>query len=153
MGRFEIERAGLDSIGLLVPLFDEYRVFYGQHSGKQAAREFLGERLRLDESVVFLAVEGAGEEKRAAGFAQLYPSFSSLSMQRLWILNDLFVNSLLRGQGIGSQLLAAAREYAASTGTKGLSLTTMTTNTGAQRLYTASGYVRDDEFYTYNLYF
>lgn len=92
-------------------------------------------------------------EKRAWGFTQLYPSFSSISMQRLWILNDLFVTPELRGHGLGSKLLEEARDYAIHTNTKGLTLTTMTENVGAQRLYTAQGYIQDDDFYTYNLFF
>ncbi|WP_410513919.1 GNAT family N-acetyltransferase [Paenibacillus sp. BR2-3] len=153
MQNYVIERGSLENMELLVPLFDQYRVFYGQSSNPESARSFLRERLSRDESVVYLAVEGEGEAKRAAGFTQLYPSFSSVSMQRLWILNDLFVASPFRGKGIGSMLLETARDYAVTTGTKGLSLTTMKDNTTAQRLYEASGYVKDEEFYSYNLYF
>ncbi|MDQ0196498.1 GNAT family N-acetyltransferase [Paenibacillus wynnii] len=153
MQRFQIERVSLENIELIVPLFDEYRVFYGQQSDTGAARDFLLERLNLNESIIFTAVEGDLEDKRAVGFTQLYPSFSSVSMQRLWILNDLFVTTSSRGCGVGSLLLDAAREWAVTTGAKGLSLTTMTGNTGAQRLYEASGYVRDCDFYSYNLYF
>ncbi|WP_379132628.1 GNAT family N-acetyltransferase [Paenibacillus sp. sgz500958] len=153
MRKFTIEQGSLENLELLAPLFDQYRVYYGQQSDLRAAYDFLGERLRFNESVVYLAVEGEGSDKRAAGFTQLYPSFSSVTIQRLWILNDLFVHEAYRGRGAGAMLLEAARAYALSTGTKGLSLTTMTDNTVAQRLYTASGYVRDEEFYTYNLYF
>jgi len=41
------------------------------------------------------------------GFAQLYPSFSSVSMKRLWILNDLFVSSEARGKYISYNLTLA----------------------------------------------
>ncbi|KGE18986.1 GNAT family N-acetyltransferase [Paenibacillus wynnii] len=153
MQRFQIERVSLENIELVVPLFDEYRVFYGQPSDTEAARDFLSARLNLNESTIFIAVEENSEGKRAAGFTQLYPSFSSVSMQRVWILNDLFVTTSSRGNGVGSLLLEAAREWAVTTGAKGLSLATMTENTGAQRLYEASGYVRDCDFYSYNLYF
>ncbi|MNC77336.1 Acetyltransferase (GNAT) family protein [compost metagenome] len=71
-------------------------------------------------------------------------------MQRLWILNDLFVCSGERRQGLGGLLREGVREFARSTGAKGVTLTTMTGNTGAQRLYEAHGYVRDDDFYTYD---
>lgn len=153
MENYRVERAVLKDIELLVPLFDEYRVFYGGGSDREGARAFLSERLKLDESVIFVAVEGGGHCKRVGGFTQLYPSFSSVTMQRLWILNDLFVTAALRGHGLGSMLLDSARDFALSTKTKGLSLTTMTDNVGAQRLYEAQGYIKDDEFYTYNLFF
>jgi GNAT superfamily N-acetyltransferase len=153
MGNVVIEQGSLDNIEMLVPLFDQYRLFYGQSSNPDAAGNFLRERLGSGESVVFIASEGEGEAKRAVGFTQLYPSFSSVSMRRIWILNDLFVVSAYRGKGAGSLLLGAAREFAETTGAKGLSLTTMKENTGAQRLYEANGYVLDDEFYSYNLYF
>jgi GNAT superfamily N-acetyltransferase len=153
MQRYRIERAGLEDLELLVPLFDEYRVFYGAASDQEGAHVFLSDRLKLDESVIFMAVEGEGHSKRAVGYTQLYPSFSSVSMQRLLILNDLFVTAELRAHGLGSMLLESARDYAIRTNTKGLSLTTMTDNVGAQRLYEAQGYIRDDEFYTYNLFF
>ncbi|MRN51890.1 GNAT family N-acetyltransferase [Paenibacillus monticola] len=153
MQNYRIERASMEDMELLIPLFDEYRMFYGQVSDPTGARDFLTERLKLDESVIFMAVVGEGINKRAGGLTQLYPSFSSVTMQRLWILNDLFVSAAQRGFGLGSMLLTSARAFAVSTGTKGLSLTTMTDNMVAQRLYERQGYLKDDEFYTYNLFF
>jgi GNAT superfamily N-acetyltransferase len=153
MNNYRVERVGLDDLEWLIPLFDEYRVFYGAASDRDGARTFLADRLRLNESVILMVVEGEGDEKRVWGFTQLYPSFSSVTLERLWILNDLFVTAALRGQGLGSKLLESARAYAISTNTKGLSLTTMTENVGAQRLYEAHGYIQEDEFYTYNLFF
>ncbi|WP_342410524.1 GNAT family N-acetyltransferase [Paenibacillus sp. FSL R10-2778] len=153
MNNYRIERVIYDDLERLIPLFDEYRVFYGVVSDLDGAHAFLSDRLKLNESVIFIAVEGEGEEKRAWGFIQLYPSFSSVSMERLWILNDLYVTTELRGHGLGSKLLESAIAHALATNTKGLSLTTMTANVGAQRLYEAHGYIRDDDFYTYNLFF
>lgn len=153
MNNYRIKRVTENELELLIPLFDEYRVFYGATSDYEGARAFLTDRMKQEESVLLIAVEGDGNEKRAGGFTQLYPSFSSLSMQRLWILNDLFVSPELRGQGLGSMLLNSARDYAQATNTKGLTLTTMTENASAQRLYEAHGYIQDDDFYTYNLFF
>ena len=83
-----IVRAERDDLDDLVPLFDGYRQFYGQRSDLAAARAFLRERIERDESVIYLAYTEPGE---AAGFTQLYPSFSSVSLKPLWILNDLYV--------------------------------------------------------------
>ncbi|MEK5467446.1 GNAT family N-acetyltransferase [Paenibacillus sp. FSL R7-0210] len=153
MLNFRFERAGLEDVEELVPLFDEYRSFYGQQPDREAAREFLQARLENGESVVFMAVAGEGEDRRMYGLAQLYPSFSSITVQPVWILNDLFVTKEQRGQGLGSLLLEGVKGFAQGTGAKGLTLSTMMDNTGAQRLYEAHGYERDESFFTYHLYF
>ncbi|AHV96224.1 N-acetyltransferase GCN5 [Paenibacillus sabinae T27] len=152
--RYAAVRAGLEDLEQMIPLFDEYRIFYRQESDRESARAFLEERLKAQESVIFLAVEaGEGGAGRAVGFTQLYPSFSSVTMQRLWILNDLYVSAEAREGGAGALLMETARAYALETGTKGLTLTTWTDNFTAQRLYEKQGYIRDDEFYSYNLFF
>jgi GNAT superfamily N-acetyltransferase len=143
-----IKRAGLDDLDAAAPLFDTYRQFYGQPSDVAAARAFLAERLRRDESVVFLAVETGGE---AVGFMQLYPSFSSVSLGRLWILNDLFVDPDVRRGGVGRRLLERARDWAVETQARGLVLSTGVTNKTAQSLYESCGWTRDDEFHRYRL--
>ena len=143
-----IKRAGLDDLDAAAPLFDMYRQFYGQPSDVAAARAFLAERLRRDESVVFLALETGGE---AVGFMQLYPSFSSVSLGRLWILNDLFVDPDVRRGGVGRRLLERARDWAVETQARGLVLSTGVTNKTAQSLYESCGWTRDDEFHRYRL--
>lgn len=154
MKQYAVVRAGLEDLDKIIPLFDEYRIFYRQESDRESARAFLEERLKAQESVIFLAVEaGEGGVGRAVGFTQLYPSFSSVTMQRLWILNDLYVSAEAREGGAGALLMETARAYALETGTKGLTLTTWTDNFTAQRLYEKQGYIRDDEFYSYNLFF
>jgi GNAT superfamily N-acetyltransferase len=140
-------RATLDHLEELVPLFDGYRQFYQQVSDQAAARHFIQQRLAQDESVIFLAMLG----EQASGFTQLYPSFSSVSMKRLWILNDLFVAPTARGQGIGEALLERARQFTLETGAKGLMLETAVDNLTAQRLYERLGWQRETQFYVYNL--
>ncbi len=142
-----VRRAGLGDVGDLAPLFDGYRQFYGQRSDLAAARAFLSERLRRDESVIFIA----SADDVALGFTQLYPSFSSVSVRRLWILNDLFVSPAARRGGVGRRLLERAREWAVETGAKGLTLTTALTNSAARSLYESCGWRLDDEFAHYQL--
>jgi ribosomal protein S18 acetylase RimI-like enzyme len=142
-------RAELDDLEALVPLFDGYRQFYRQPPDPIGARAFLAERIKRNESVIFLAVvDGA-----IVGFTQLYPSFSSVSMQRLWVLNDLFVASEGRRSGAGRALLDRAERWARETGAKGLTLSTEVTNKTAQRLYEAAGWTKDDEFVHYHRFF
>ncbi len=90
---------------------------------------------------------GAG----AVGFAQLYPSFSSVRAARIYILNDLFVAATARRRGTGASLLRSAAEHARASGAVRLKLSTETKNVPAQRLYTALGWRRDEDFYEYAL--
>ncbi len=143
----QIIQAGLDELERLVPLFDGYRQFYRQASDHSAARSFLHDRLSNSESIIFLAQT----PEASLGFCQLYPSFSSVSMQRIWILNDLFVAEHARGQGVASALLNAARDWAISTKSKGLVLETEVSNTTAQRLYEQHGWQKNLEEYYYYL--
>jgi GNAT superfamily N-acetyltransferase len=145
LSKITITKASTGAVQEVAPLFDAYRQFYGNHAGLEGARDFLAERLAKDESVIFLASEGG----HAVGFAQLYPSFSSLSMSPTWILNDLFVLPAARGNGVGTALLEQCKILATETGAKELSLETMKTNLTAQRLYEACGWKRDELFYKY----
>ena len=144
----EIKRATISDLDDASPLFDAYRQFYGQPSDVAAARAFLDERLRRDESVIFLAVE----DNEALGFTQLYPSFSSVSLKRLWVLNDLFVGPNVRRGGVGRRLLDRAREWAIETGAKGLVLATAVDNSKARALYESCGWKQDDDFQHYYLF-
>ncbi len=139
-------RAELDDLDTLVPLFDGYRRFYGQPSDPDGARAFLADRIKRGESVIFLAVA----DGEIVGFTQLYPSFSSVSLKRLWVLNDLFVEPDARQSGAGRALVLRAERWATETGAKGLTLSTQVTNLTAQRLYESCGWTPDDEFVHYH---
>ena len=146
-----VKRATISDLDDAAPLFDAYRQFYGQRSDVAAARAFLDERLRREESVIFIAVaddDGGG----ALGFTQLYPSFSSVSLRRLWVLNDLFVGPSVRRGGVGRRLLERAREWAIETGAKGLVLATAVDNSKARALYESCGWQQDDDFQNYHLF-
>ncbi|PZV01115.1 MAG: GNAT family N-acetyltransferase [Leptolyngbya sp.] len=143
----EIVLANLTHLEALAALFDGYRVFYQQPSDRQGAQQFLQARLEKGDSTILVAVV----EGQLAGFTQLYPSFSSVSMKPIWILNDLFVAEAYRGRGIAKQLMTATENFAQETGAIRIGLSTQVTNTSAQALYEARGYVRDTEFYHYSL--
>lgn len=144
----KIRRAESSCIEKIAPLFDAYRVFFGQSSDLPGSRVFLAERLSRNESTIFYA---QGEFGEVLGFVQLYPLFSSISARRTWLLNDLYATAAARGQGVGTALLEAAKEFVIATGAKGILLETGKDNMGAQRLYEAHGYVRDTGYYTYCL--
>jgi len=142
-----VRRAGLEDLALLVPLYDGYRQFYRQPSDRELAERFLRERLTRKDSVIFLAEDESG----ALGFTQLYPIFSSISAGPAWLLNDLFVSPGARRSGAGRALLERAREHGLETGAKWLSLSTGRENREAQALYEKLGWVRDTEYYHYEL--
>ncbi len=136
----------IDHLEIITPLFDAYRVFYGKPSDQASARAFLKERFLLRESVILLALEG----DTALGFTQLYPTFSSVSMQRMWILNDLFVIAEARGGRVGEHLIERALQHAKDSGAKGVMLETAHSNISGQKLYERMGFEREDlEFRTY----
>lgn len=142
-----IAQATIRELDEAAVLFDEYRVFYGQESDVEGAKAFLFDRLEHGESVVFLAKDEA--DGSAVGFMQLYPLFSSVSMKRIWLLNDLYVQESHRSKQVGKGLLEAAREYAVLTKSKGLEIATQVTNLRAQKVYLEHGYVLDEEFFHY----
>jgi ribosomal protein S18 acetylase RimI-like enzyme len=135
-----------EHIESVAALFDGYRVFYGQPSNVDAARQFIGERLQQRDSVILLAMKGL----RADGFVQLYPSYSSVAMRRIWILNDLYVDADIRRTGVGRQLMDAAKSFALADNAKRLVLATAADNSIAQALYESLGY-RRDSFFHYSL--
>lgn len=145
MSTITIRQATLSDLEALVPLFDRYRQFYGQPSDAGAARAFLAARFDHGESVLFIADGGCSP----AGFVQLYPSFSSVSLTRIFILNDLFVSEHCRNQGIGSLLIKAAIEHAKTLGAARLSLSTAVTNQSAQAAYESTGWKQDEQFLYY----
>ena len=92
-----IVHAQLEHLNDVAPLFDGYRVFYKQDSNVDAAKAFLKERLMAQDSVIYIAyLEG-----KAVGFTQLYKLFSSVSMEVMYLLNDLYVTADGRNQGVG----------------------------------------------------
>lgn len=142
-----VRRATLADVDVTAVLFDGYRMFYGQVSDPALAREFFGDRLQHDESAILL-VEGDGH---AVGFTQLFPSFSSVSAGRVWILNDLYVDPDARRSGAARAMLQSAVEFARGTGALRLELETDRDNHAAQALYRGLGWQSYDETLRFRL--
>ncbi|KAB2331319.1 GNAT family N-acetyltransferase [Bacillus mesophilum] len=143
----EIYQAELKDLKEVSVLFNKYRMFYQQPSDLDGALAYIQERLENKDSVIFVVKN----EQGYAGFTQLYPTFSSVSMKRAWILNDLYVDADTRKQGIGEMLLQKAKDFAVETGAKSISLETAPDNIAAQRLYEKNGYIKESHFYRYEL--
>ena len=140
----EIIKASVRDLAEIVPLFDQYRIFYGQPTSEEAAREYLLERLERDECIIFLAKKNG----ITVGFTLLYTTFSSVSMKPIYILNDLYVIPEYRKQGIGELLLEKSKELCIRSGYKGVALETAADNP-AQALYEKLGWVKDTHCFHY----
>lgn len=142
-----ISFADKNDLVTLAGLFDQYRVFYKQKSDIKNAMEFLSSRLEKKDSVILVA----RVKSDIAGFTQLYPSFSSVGMKHIWILNDLFVSPKFRGQNIAKKLMQEALNHAKRTGALRIDLATQVSNTLAQNIYESMGYIKNESFYHYSL--
>lgn len=136
-----IVQATLEHLDLLAPLFVKYREFYGELPRAESARRFLQERLERGESVIYLAL--ADDEERLLGFCQLYPSFSSLALKRLWVLNDIYVAEDARRMLVADRLMQAAKKLARDTDAVRLRVFTKKDNETAQKAYESGGFAED----------
>ncbi len=140
-----ILRASKLNLSELSILFDAYRVFYQAKTNVESAYVFLSDRIKNQESAIFIAYI----DDQAVGFTQIYPMFSSVSMQRMYVLNDLFVSPTHRGKGVGEALLNRGKEYTIANQGKSLILETSKDNP-AQHLYERLGWQKDVEYLHYS---
>jgi len=143
----KIEIADIFDLDAVAGLFDQYRVFYGKQPDFDGAKRFLSERFVHQQSVILLARD---DSKRCVGFAQLYPTYSSVSMRKKFVLNDLFVAPAARKTGVGAALLEEAKRVAAQYGALALTLSTAVDNQAAQHLYKSNGWKLDTEFVNFD---
>jgi GNAT superfamily N-acetyltransferase len=137
-----ILRATIDQLNDLILLFDDYRVFYKQQSDLEKTRTFLTERLQNKDSVIFVAYPC----NKPVGSTQRCPLFSSVSLERMYLLNDLFVDSVSRGKGIGEALINKAKQLCITKHQKGIAIQTAADNP-AQELYQRLGFELDSDLH------
>lgn len=142
----EVEKTDLASLS---ELFDGYRVFYQKESDIDSARNFLDERLKNKDSKIFVCET---TENKLVGFVQLFPLFSSTRMEKMWLLNDLFVNSKYRGKGISVRLIERAKKLVTDTSACAMFLETEKSNLIGNQLYPKTGFELNEEsnFYQWN---
>lgn len=145
-----IVQATLEHLDLITPLFVKYREFYGELPFPESSRKFLEKRLSRKESVIYLAFPD-DDDTRLLGFCQLYPSFSSLSLKRVWILNDIYVAEDARRQLVADRLLQTAKKMARETNAVRMRVSTSSNNEVAQKVYESIGFHEDTEFKNYIL--
>jgi ribosomal protein S18 acetylase RimI-like enzyme len=144
----EITKVSASDLPELHALVEKYRAFYKQPENEKTLG-YLEQRISKDEAVAFIArVNGD-----AVGFTLLYPTFSTVSLSNIWLLNDLYVDESARGNGIASELMDVAEAAAKSAGATRVFLRTANDNLPAQSLYEGRNWIRDEVFRRYDLIF
>ncbi len=145
-----ILHAEMAHMELLIPLFDAYRVGYGKPSHPAECRSFLFNRLMDEDTLILLAFDGEAEAVEASpeayqllGFLQLIPSFSTLALNDLWILNDLYVRPEARRQGVAKKLIEHARGFLTQRWDYGWVLEAPRDNPEAKALCESVGFKKD----------
>ena len=138
----------IEQLDDLVHLFDQYMVFYGKESQPQKYRDYLQQRLSQNEAHVYIAYD---PDNRPLGFVLNYLSFSSVSLGKVVILNDLFVIESHRKKGIANQLIHCSIGLALEINAIRVDLGTAQDNYSAQALYKKLGFIRDTQFFSYSL--
>ena len=145
-----IRQATLNDIEQVIRLLAQYRQFYRCEENLNKLKNFIEKRLKKYESVIFLAFQNKDDDK-AVGVAQLYPVFSTLSLGKAWILNDLFVERSHRRLGVGEDLIDASSAFAKQDGAFRLDLKTERDNLKAQSLYDKKEFKQDGKYIHYSL--
>ncbi|MCB9034685.1 MAG: GNAT family N-acetyltransferase [Chitinophagales bacterium] len=139
-----IRKGTINDLEQIAILFDEYRQFYAQKSDVEKGKAFLKDRITNNESIIFVAEK----DEQLIGFIQLYPTFSSVSLQPDIIMNDLYVFPKERKQGIGKALLDTAKQFVIDNGYKGIWIETANDNP-ARFLYESLSWEKDVAFTNY----
>jgi GNAT superfamily N-acetyltransferase len=132
----------------LLPLIAAYQGFYEVDDIQtERNREFFRRFLAPSEVGLLLGARSGG---RLVGYACLYWHFSSTQACESVLMNDLFVDPELRGEGVGRALIEASAAVARQRGASKLEWQTAPDNHTAQRLYDSTGAQRST-WLTYEL--
>jgi ribosomal protein S18 acetylase RimI-like enzyme len=131
-----------------VPLFDEYRSFYGQLPSPGATWSWLQEQVTQQRMSLAVAVDGADQVR---GFITTTVMPASLMLGTTWSIRDLYVTPRYRRAGIARRLVQYAVNDARTAGALRMSLQTEPDNAPAVALYTAAGFQPIDGLTLLNL--
>jgi GNAT superfamily N-acetyltransferase len=148
MSKIIIRRAALTDVEALVPLVEAHRKFREAAPDPVGTQTFLHERISRDETVIFVAFEGAS----MVGFTQIYRTYSTTLLAPVYLINELWVLPHLRKNGLGTELEAAAIEHARQAGAVRLTMATVTGDAIPQSVYAAAGWLRDHRLQTYHFH-
>lgn len=132
----------------LLPLIAAYQRFYEvEIVDDERNRYFFHRFLAPSDDGLLL---GARSEGRLVGYACLYWHFSSTEACESVLMNDLYVDGSIRGQGVGRSLIEATADVARDRGVPFVEWSTAPDNKTAQRLYDSTSAKRT-EWLSYEL--
>jgi ribosomal protein S18 acetylase RimI-like enzyme len=125
-----------------VNVVEEYRKFCGFNVSTKGTKDFFKNIHKENKAATLIAIS---EEDEVMGFVNLYPSYSTLSLRKIWILNDLGVSSKFRRLGVAQALIKKSIEFAKETDAIRIELKTAKNNLNAQMLYSEIGFQTDKD--------
>ena len=143
----KIIRANKNHIREVSVLFDLYRQFYKYKKDLNNSEKYIYERITNNESIIFICIH----KDKVLAFVQLYEIFDSLNLNKKLVLYDLYVLKKFRKLGIARKLMNKSRNFAINNHFSRIELSTAIDNYVAQKLYESLDYLRDKEYYTYDL--
>jgi GNAT superfamily N-acetyltransferase len=136
----EIAPIAASEYGELLPLIAAYQRFYEvEDIDEERNHRFFRRFIAPSDAGLLLGARSSG---RLVGYACLYWHFSSTRARETVLMNDLFVEPEVRGQGVGRALIEASLEVARERGAALLEWQTEPDNRTAQRLYDSTGAAR-----------
>ena len=143
----KIIRAKKNHIESVSILFNLYRQFYKYEKNLNDSQKYIYQRIINNESIIFICTKN----DKILGFVQLYETFDSLNLDKKLILYDLYVLEKYRKLGIGRKLMNKSKDFAINNNFSRIELSTAKDNYNAQKLYESLDYIRDNEYYSYDL--
>lgn len=143
----KIINAGVEYLDEITELFNQYMIFYKKSLNELKYKEYLKKRIENNEAQVYLAIK---DKNIPLGFVLNYYSFSSVSLGKTVVLNDLFVKPEYRKKGIAEKLINSSFKLAKEVNAIRVDLGTARDNYVAQKLYERIGFMKDEEFYSYS---
>ncbi|NVK22194.1 MAG: GNAT family N-acetyltransferase [Kangiellaceae bacterium] len=140
----------INEIEEFVPHFDSYRQRYKQDSEVERISEFLRHLLEKQAAKIFVSYESSEDQQHMTGFVILYPSYSSIGLAPIWILNDFYVFAGEKKRETARALLDQAAKLCKLTDAIRIEVTTRKENYRLHKLYKEYGFEKD---YKYDYYF
>ncbi|CAI6014314.1 unnamed protein product [Clonostachys chloroleuca] len=124
---------------------DFYRSSLDDEQYKKTFDRIIVEKDGLQALVVRQVGDGA---EKMVGIAHFFPELTPWSEKKIMMLNDLFVDPAIRGQGLGRKLIEAVADVARDTGCLRLQWLTKHDNVTARSLYDK---LADTQFVQYRM--
>jgi glycosidase/GNAT superfamily N-acetyltransferase len=140
----KIRQANSNDIHAITHLFVDYARHFGETNPIfDNISAFLNDKIQNAGYTLFFAEK----DGKPVAFAGLYPIYSSVSLKKQWLLNDLFVSPNYRNQGIGTALLSEIKSQLKST-SQGIILVASGTDEKTKAFYEENGFSGGgNEFY------